>query len=148
MTFTVVSEDLEHSQPLTAIIIFCRPFVPSSLCGCGGAHDTFACCPSLKVSSFFFLSLSLSHFDFFAMAANQEPRRHPPGVDRLQAVQYFACVDGRAQRRKLQRGAPEYACFTAKCMGYGRSRLKHRWPTPRLASHDHERRDTLHRDTR
>ena len=70
MTFTVASEDLEHSQPLTAIIIFCRPFVPS-LCGCGGAYDTFACCLSLKVSSFFFSSLSLSHFDFSLWPPNR-----------------------------------------------------------------------------
>ena len=35
-----------------------------------------------------------------------------------------------------------------RSIGYGRSRFKHRWPTLRLASHDHERRDTLHRDTR
>ena len=77
MTFTVASGDLEHSQPLTAVSIFSRPFVPSSLRGCGGAYDTFACCPSLNVSSFF-SSLSLSRFDSFAMAAILEPRRQPP----------------------------------------------------------------------
>ena len=60
LRFPVASEVLEHSQPPTAVSIFCRQFVPSSLCGCGGAHDAFACCASLDLSFFFALSLSLT----------------------------------------------------------------------------------------
>ena len=67
LRFPVASEDLEHSQPPTAVSIFCRQFVPSSLCGCGGAYDAFACCASLNLSLFF--ALSLSHFEFFAAIA-------------------------------------------------------------------------------
>ena len=49
LRFPVASEVLEHSQPPTAVSIFCRQFVPSSLCGCG-AYDAFACCASLDFS--------------------------------------------------------------------------------------------------
>ena len=58
MTFPVASKDLEHSQPPTAVSFFHRQFVPSSLCGCGGAYDTLTCCASLNVTSFFLLALS------------------------------------------------------------------------------------------
>ena len=67
LRFPVASEVLEHSQPPTAVSIFCRQFVPSSLCGCGGAYDAFACCASLNLSLFFFFALS--HFEFFAAIA-------------------------------------------------------------------------------
>ena len=60
ITFPVASEVLEHSQPPTAVSIFCRLFVPSSLCGCGGAYDAFACCASLNLSFFFLLSHTLN----------------------------------------------------------------------------------------
>ena len=146
MTFTVASEDLEHSQPLTALSIFCRPFVPSSLCGCCGAHDTFACCPSLKVSSLF--PLSLSHtltFSLWPPIRNRaDTRREWIDFKPFNISHVLTDVpNGENFNDELQN-----THASQRSIGYGRSRFKHRRPTLRLASHDYERRDTLHRDTR
>ena len=133
------------AQPLTAIIIFCRPFVPSSLCGCGGAYDTFACCPSLKVPSFS-LSLSLTlTFSLWPPSRNRaDTRRMWIDFKPFNISHVLTDVpNGENFNEVLQN-----THASQRSIGYGQSRFEHRWPTSRLASHDHERGDTLHRDTR
>ena len=62
---------------------------------------------------FFPLSFSLTLiFSLWPPSRNRADTRRE-WID-FKPLNSFACVDGRAQRRKLQRGAPEYACFTAK----------------------------------